>query len=308
MSSNVEEAIQALPQSQPDSPSLSHSELVTPKRNRPSPHAGEESAQPLAISTPGQTLSEDARRILQKTGDTISKPLNAIGRIFSEALDGVEGNLTYLPGPFGPFEVGRETRAEHESAKGDGMSPATPRWQKGQPLSPGQLPQTPVAVGEGLYNPPIQTPYKPRIRRIPSPSFLQSPGSPGFSPDNTPTRQGGTVPYTNQPLAMGPSQSLLSPQTSPALPQRVQSLTHPQSSPTSPLSAHPSRTPTPNLDIAGMQAEIDTAHEQAAVAARDTLLQIFPGVDGEVVQWVLEANEGDLGKSIEALLEMASSS
>lgn len=73
-------------------------------------------------------------------------------------------------------------------------------------------------------------------------------------------------------------------------------------------SAHVSRTPTPNLDLAGMQAEIDHAHDQAAEAARETLLQIFPTVDPEVVGWVLEANEGDLGKSIEGLLEMSGGS
>ena len=56
-----------------------------------SAHAGEESAQPLALPTPGQTIGEDARRLLQKTGDTISKPLSAIGRIFSEALEEAEG-------------------------------------------------------------------------------------------------------------------------------------------------------------------------------------------------------------------------
>ena len=44
----------------------------------------------------------------------------------------------------------------------------------------------------------------------------------------------------------------------------------------------------------------------AAVAARETLRQIFPTTDVEVVEWVLEANDGDLGKSIEALLEMSS--
>lgn len=71
-------------------------------------------------------------------------------------------------------------------------------------------------------------------------------------------------------------------------------------------SAHVSRTPTPNLDIAGLQAEIDRAHERAAVASKETLRQIFPDVDDEVMGWVLEANEGDLGKSIEALLEMSS--
>ena len=55
-----------------------------------------------------------------------------------------------------------------------------------------------------------------------------------------------------------------------------------------------------------MQAAIDSAHEQAAAAARATLAQIFPEVDREVVDWVLEANGGDLGRSIEALLEMSS--
>jgi len=34
------------------------------------------------------------------------------------------------------------------------------------------------------------------------------------------------------------------------------------------------------------------------------LIQIFPAVDEEVIEWVLEANEGDLGQSIEALLEI----
>jgi len=64
--------------------------------------------------------------------------------------------------------------------------------------------------------------------------------------------------------------------------------------------------PTPSLDFAGVQAEIDTAHEQAARAAKETLRQIFPAVDDNVVDWVLEAKGGDLGKSIEALLEISS--
>ena len=55
-----------------------------------------------------------------------------------------------------------------------------------------------------------------------------------------------------------------------------------------------------------MQAEIDRVHEHAANAARETLRQIFPTMDVEIVQLVLEANSGDLGKSIESLLEMSS--
>lgn len=273
---NVEEAIQSLP-NDADSPAIPHFTTEPPPLSRSdstlSSHAGEESAQPLSLPTPAQTLSDDAKRLLQKTGDTISKPLNAISRILNEAIDSAAS-------PFAPFEASREQRT--------GTPPPVPHWSHPDQIrqyqqqqdssrsnSPRIVPQTPP--GDGMYQAPLQTPYKPRVRRVPSPSF-----PPGF--EEMPSRPG---PYTNQPLAIGPSQSLFA-------------------SPYRPDSAHVSRTPTPNLDLVGMQQEIDTAHQQAAEAARDTLIQIFPAVDREVIEWVLEANTGDLGKSIEALLEMSS--
>ncbi|KAJ7781986.1 hypothetical protein DFH07DRAFT_901007 [Mycena maculata] len=310
---NVEAAIQSLP-SEPDSPAIPHftpapaSVPSTPQRPisaSSSSHEGDESAQPLAISTPTQTISEDARRLLQKTGDTISKPLNALSRIFNEALDGAEDKLQYLPGPFAPFELGRENRAA-QAAGNLGVPPNVPHWTRPDAArhqqgyyydspagssrsgSPGGIPQTP-AGGDG-YLPPIQTPYKPRVRRAPSSTsgagtpgmFGTPPGSPGFAPDETPSRPQvqvqAAVPPRLQSLAVSPGGNGLG----------------------------VSRTPTPNLDLAGMQAQIDSAHDQAAQAARETLLQIFPSVEPEIVQWVLEANEGDLGKSIEGLLEMSS--
>ena len=293
---NVEEAIQSLPLSEPQSPATPFADTKI-RGITSSPHAGEESAQPLSLSAPTQTLSDDAKRLLQKTGDTISKPLNAIGRIFTEALDGAENKLSYLPGPFAPFELGREQR-EHPPG---GPPPPTPQWshpdmwQSGQsPPQSAQAPQTPYG-NEMPYTPPIQTPYKPRVKRIPSPStYPSSPGSPWYGPEDTPTRPG---PYTNQQLAMGPSQPLAQ---SSLLPPRVQSLAGD--------GTRISRTPTPALDFAGVQAQIDTAHEHAAVASRATLMQIFPGVDVEVVEWVLEANDGDLGKSIEQLLDISGES
>ncbi|KAF9006165.1 hypothetical protein BDQ17DRAFT_1389729 [Cyathus striatus] len=237
------------------------------------PHAGEESAQPLSMSTPGQTISEDAKRLLQKTGDTISKPLNAIGRIFSEAL---------------------RTRANASGSSSGSAPPAIPyfthpdAWPHQQigPKSAGLPPQTPYGPGEGAYSPQVQTPYKPRVRKA-------------FTPEDTPSRSG---PYTNQPVTMGPTQPF-NPQQQTLLPPRVQTLAGSVGE-----GAHISRTPTPNLDLAGVQAQIDAATEQAAAASKATLVQIFPTVDGEIIEWVLEANEGDLGKSIEALLEMSSGS
>ncbi|KAF9530377.1 hypothetical protein CPB83DRAFT_788406 [Crepidotus variabilis] len=298
---NVELAIQALPPSEPTSPNTPFAE--TNIRGVPevtSPHAGEESARPLAISTPAQpvTISEDAKRLLQKTGDTISKPLSAIGRIFTEALDGAETKLSYLPGPFAPFELGREGRQEGSVSGGSGQHRPPPLNWDSHPDTPRSAgpPQTPYNH-EGPYSAPIQTPYKPRIRKSPAASPAGS--FYGYGPDETPSRPG---PHTNQPLALGPSQPMFHSQQpqSALLPPRVQSLSLGDAS-------HISRTPTPALDFAGVQAQIDSAHEQAASASKATLKQIFPGVDDEVIDWVLEANDGDLGRSIEQLLEIGGS-
>ncbi|KZP19384.1 hypothetical protein FIBSPDRAFT_911421 [Athelia psychrophila] len=243
---NVENAIQALPHAEPaapaPAPSLSERLLATSRPTTPvqSPRAGEESAQPLALATPAQSLGEDARRLLQKTGDTISKPLSAIGRIFTEAMEEAETQLNFKP------------------------QPPSPRMRRPSPNSNSN-----------------------------SMSMLPSPSTP-FA--DTPTRAPGHV----QP-AIPPALSAMLPAR--GMSPRMQALAQPEFQP---AAHHISRTPTPNLDLAGIQSEIDRAHDKAFGAAQDTLLQIFPGVDREVVEWVLEANQGDLGKSIEGLLEMSS--
>ncbi|KAI9459017.1 hypothetical protein F5148DRAFT_1287233 [Russula earlei] len=256
---NVENAIQTLAVSRSQSPPLPSSSsssgssspsvnpnLATPRRPPalpiavPSPthsphqsiHAGEEPATPLSLP------SIDARRFLQRTGDSLSKPLNAIGRIFSDALDGAEEALT---------------------------AQFTP------PQTPAQQP--PKSSARDVSVPP--TPYQPRVRRAsPSPSSALPPSS-RAAVDDTPTLY--------RPLAA-----------------QAQTLAVAQSSyPTSRTG-----TPTAGLDIPGLQAEIDAAHSRAVEAARGVLIQIFPAIDREVIEWVLEANEGDLGQSIEALLEI----
>ncbi|KJA23564.1 hypothetical protein HYPSUDRAFT_39753 [Hypholoma sublateritium FD-334 SS-4] len=330
---NVEEAIQALPPSEPHSPNIAFVESKirspptasfpafpsfpssstptpfslpsTPSSARqppPSLHAGEESAEPLALGP--ASLSDDARRLLQRTGDTISKPLSAISRIFADALDGAENRLAYLPGPFAPFELGREAREASGAASGGGgagMSGGAGAGMGGMGMGGGGSaggreapPQTPLSAG--AYGPPpvIQTPYKPRVRRAP-PSPTPSLG--GYAPDETPSRGG---PHTHTPLALGPSQQyLFSPATN------TPGVLAPPRWDSAGGTPHLSRTPTPALDLAGVQAQIERAHGDAAAAARATLAQIFPAVDAEVVEWVLEANDGDLGKSIEQLLDIS---
>ncbi|KAH9832631.1 uncharacterized protein C8Q71DRAFT_261629 [Rhodofomes roseus] len=294
---NVELCIQSLPASgtatpESSTPSSGISRASTP--SRPSPHLGEESAQPLALPTPAQVLSEDARRLLQKTGDTLSKPLNAISRIFNEVLDNAEESFSTLPSPFNPETTRDQGQYQQQQLEQD--------QQLAQHLG-FAVPQTPFGAGDGGqqvggYSTPMQTPYKQRVRRVPSPlSTGQSPGSYTLgSPSgiDTPSRP------PRGPAPMSPSMA----------PPRSASAIHsrPGSADLRPQSAHISRTPTPSLDLAGLQDEIDRAHERAAVAARETLKQIFPTSDPEIMDWVLEANEGDLGKSIEALLEMNSGS
>ncbi|GAA5896992.1 hypothetical protein JCM8208_006133 [Rhodotorula glutinis] len=50
--------------------------------------------------------------------------------------------------------------------------------------------------------------------------------------------------------------------------------------------------------------EIDRQHEEARLAALETLQGIFPDVENEVLEMVLLSNSGDMGKTIDSLLEM----
>ncbi|KAI0310092.1 hypothetical protein OF83DRAFT_1178920 [Amylostereum chailletii] len=258
---NVEAAIQTLPTSRPQSPpiisasSSSSSSISTPPTT---PHRGLHPADPIPVpqpllphsthvgdepATPLALPSIDAKRLLQRTGDSLSKPLNAIGRIFSEALDGAEDMIT-------------------------ASFPHTPN------NSISNTNNVPGASAPWVPPPAVQTPYKPRVRRV---------GTPTHSPAGSYTEETPSRPGPRSALGFG----LASP---------------------TPHSTPGSRAPTPGvdtIDIPGMQAEIDRAHARAADAALGTLFQIFPTVDREVVEWVLEANGGDLGRSIEALLEMS---
>ncbi|KIY49951.1 hypothetical protein FISHEDRAFT_72180 [Fistulina hepatica ATCC 64428] len=318
---NVEQAIQVLPLSEPHSPPLSHVELIstassessvptTPLRSAtpsqlstlsksplssrrastgsfsvPSPstsqsHVGEESATPLSLPT---ISNEAAKRLFQKTGDTFSKPLNAIGRILTEVVDGVVGpeqsqssQQQRYPATSSQQQHWAHPDQVRQFIVGSGSRPSTPHTPQNS---------APVAV-------PIQPPYKPRVRRVPSnqgPGFGGDGQSTGRYADETPLRREEPTPMRNNTSAL-----FLSPTHSPSASVNAQQ------------QPHYSRTATPALDIPGIQMQIDHATEQAAEAARSTLIQIFPNMDQEVIQLVLEASEGDLGQSIERLLEMGS--
>ncbi|QRW02927.1 vacuolar protein sorting-associated protein 9a [Ceratobasidium sp. AG-Ba] len=218
---NVEQAILALPPSpDPTSPPATApfvssrstgSDLSQFASASSSSSVGEESARTLQLPQVA-AIAEDTRKFLERTGESLSKPLNAIGRIFSEVLDD-------------------------------------------EPSSPGR----------GYPGTSGQVPY--RVRQ---------------SQPGTPREQPGLLPPLQFPN-LGLSTSF----------------------PTTPDSGRTPPRPGSPLDFSAMQAEIDRAHAAAADAARHTLQQIFPTMDREVTDMVLEANNGDLGLSIDKLLEMS---
>ena len=392
---NIESVVTSLPEDTSNDRSSAQSLLTATTPSKPiisrvgTPistfHVGEESAVPIVGGTSGspststspfaalqqqlsqlgnagpgqqngltpQALGEDAKRLLQKTGDAVSKPLNALGRIFSEALDNAEDQLRFLP--FGPD---------------GGQYPGQGQNQQGQMY--GQY-ETPLHQTGGQ----IQTPYKPRVRRVTSP--MTSPGGFGSGSSQEQGQQQAwyesptkAYTYSNQPLVAGdtpgrtpspaPSklQSLLgfgfgdgqqqsqsqssssvfdSPTNRPAARQRHGraastnlgsnnsnrnhsgadnehggELQPPSDSYASLVQAQESYLQSRQQDQAGvdtpdiqlLQAEIDRTHHQQSVASKETLRQIFPGVDEEVLEWVLEGSEGQLERSIEMLLEMTS--
>ena len=249
---NVEEAIQALPPSPivtPATPVGPDYGPEPPKTPSAAPAPGEESASALQMPTPA-SVAEDTRKFLQRTGtlaqQTISKPLNAIGKILSDALDGIDDD-------------------------GGRRGPESSQWNHPERIQQyAQDPRTPQ--GGGVSIPIMQAPYKARVR----------PGSNTPSPGQTPTVGGGP----------------------PTLPPRGSDYFAPYPGNAAHLNRAGGATPSPEIAPRNLEAEIgaiESAHRQAA---KETVVQIFPTVDNEVVDMVLEANGGDLGRTIDALLEM----
>ena len=88
----------------------------------------------------------------------------------------------------------------------------------------------------------------------------------------------------------------------------------PQRGPTPvPPNTHPGYTsefiPVPHgTDERGIMEEVGAIEQAHREGARATVKQMFPQVEDEVVDMVLEANGGDLGRTIEAMLEISGES
>ncbi|EJD47919.1 hypothetical protein AURDEDRAFT_113204 [Auricularia subglabra TFB-10046 SS5] len=262
---NVEEAIQTLPAS----PGPTQLPAAGGAPVDDSPMAGEESARPLLLPTP-TTIAEDTKRFIQRTGDLAQAAQQTISKPLS-AIGRIFNEV---------LDTAEERlRTAGSAAPWAPESPVQQQYpqQQGRPLSM-------HATEQQQYFP---TTYEPRVRPAPSPPAT-SPAH-GAHPPPPP-------PATTRPLAMGPSQQML------PVPPPFHDPTYSQAQ-----AAAIARTQTPALDFTALSDEIeriDRVHQAARDAARDTLLQIFPSAEKEVAEMVLEANDGDLGRSIEALLEM----
>jgi len=247
---NVESVINSLPEDVPGNRPTAQALLTATIPSKPvisrvgTPistfHVGEESAEPLTGGPSGspsssspfatlqyqlsqlgggpsqqngltpQALGEDAKRLLQKTGDAVSKPLNALGRIFSEALDNAEDQLKFLP--FGGDGGQHPGQGQNQYSQMHGQH--------------GQQYDTPLHQIGGQ----IQTPYKPRVKRVNSPMTSPTSGEDGAGPSqgdqqrrqswhDSPTK---VYTYSNRPLVVTPGDT---PGKSPSpAPSKLQSL------------------------------------------------------------------------------------
>ncbi|KAG8973019.1 hypothetical protein FRB90_010040, partial [Tulasnella sp. 427] len=191
--SNVEAAIQALPPSPaitdrnedpsriPTPPTVLRSQTV--ESIPTSPHSGEEPAIPLKLPSTA-TIAEDTKRFFQKTGDSISKPLTAIGKIFNDAMDG----LDELERQREQSRIQQERAATANGAEAEEgpsiLSQFGPEWLFGNNIQRSTTPQTPSGGGAPV-TPSVaqQTPYRPRVR----PGSSGSPSGPQ-TPEATPQR------------------------------------------------------------------------------------------------------------------------
>lgn len=287
--SKVEEAIQHLNSSTPsprDTPPPSATVLTSSPSVTSPAHSGEESARPLTLSTPNVNfdstrpfvppstpnfkfpqpgvIAEDTKKFFQKTGDTIQN-LKPF-----EALGKLFGDER-SDRPIGDGNADYEQQQHrHNWINLPGpFAPLGLRENQSQSLrhEEGGL-QTP-AQGQGNESDQRLGSYAPYVSRRRSPS--PSPGDASFDASVTPSR---------------------APPSSRAQAQHSQ---------------HPSRTPTPHLDIPTLSnsiASIDAATAQRSNANMDTLMQIFPAAERDVVEMVLEACGGDVGVALERLLEM----
>jgi len=214
-------------------------------------------------------IAEDTKKFFMKTGDTIGslKPFEALGKIFGDERAGSSGDVD------GGDRV--ENTPQQQQKQGQGWmgiglpGPFAPLSLREHPQAATQTPAQ-TQSHEDASQMGAYAPYISR-RRSPSPSL----GDISFDPTSTPTRAPAPRPNV-----------------------QTHSRTH---------SRHPSRTPTPQLDLPTLStsiASIDAATTQRSTANMDTLIQIFPNADRELVEMVLEGCEGDVGVALERLLEM----
>ncbi|KIY63586.1 hypothetical protein CYLTODRAFT_493795 [Cylindrobasidium torrendii FP15055 ss-10] len=318
---NVETAIQSLPRDTPEaSPSMPSSASdqgpLTPNRaSTPNPSSISRPFTPDALSLPA------VERLLQKTG-------SALGRMWNEALDGVETLAT--PRPV------RSSSGYNPNAPRPGTWHGDPEQQWNQQQLQQQYAQqqqyaTPAPQRPPLNEPPYQTPYKPRVRRVsPSPSFVEdtpsrpsvadqmyqaqfarhgrqasypspSPGS--VSPSMRASSPFGGVPpppnFTARPS--GASSRLGIETEYPGQAAREEAAFRESRSAPSSIAQSAPWNATPQGIVPPSPSSLQTTDP----AALDTLMQIFPTMDKEIVEMVLDANSGDVGRSIEGLLEMS---
>ena len=269
--------------------------------------AGEEEARSIGITPVAAALADDTRAFLQRTGEAarlgMSKPIGAIGRLLSDATDGIRT----------PGSVGTGTGSESAPESLDGHGRASPA-----PMPPG-TPRTRLfgLLGEGGNANAGNSGRSSGSFNFASWSRSSSARGDYDSGDNGPQTPAGAPPQQAQPNAPrrpGLGQDLFDPveasyQDSPLR----DSSTYPgedMRNRRQPRNLGPGNdsvaSPEPSTgELADMSAEVDRVHQERMNAAVETLRGIFPETEHDVCSMVLESCNGDVQAAIDKLLEMS---
>lgn len=230
------------------------------------------------ITSGAQTFALDTKRFL---AENISRPLNAIGKIFAEAVDGSEADRAAA--------LGEERRRQSAATTGEGGQPAyQPRIR-----SPRPQPQVGAASGSNLPPPAAgpslwDTISADLLSVLPSSARSTPPPPPPAAPSS--------------PAPPLPPRDFYAAQRAAYPHQQRQAL---QSRP-DPLIPFSNEYPADddNIDFERLQTELDRRDATARQESLTALSQMFPNMDAELAAMVLDSVQGDVTRAAEAMLDM----
>ncbi|CED82917.1 Vacuolar assembly/sorting protein VPS9 [Phaffia rhodozyma] len=317
---NVESAIAHLPPNSPLSPTVSGfkssiSPFPPPASSSSSAVAAAAASAPFGNTSEGEepaniisfiptNFALGSKRFFAKTGEAVTRPLGAIGKLFTDVIEG--GLEDSRP------SSASGSRPERQLGGGpsETQRPYQPRIRSPRPRSHVDLNSDPASSTNTNAEIETSTIQKPKPTqtlwdRVSSEILgSQSSQPPGWQESyrSHPSANARPPPqqhqqYHQQQLPHDPSRPFAL-----APPENNYYHNHPGEYVFSDGNVEED-----NIDYERLQSELDKRDQQAKQANLETLSQIFPSLDAELAALILDNKQGDLSGTIDTLLEMGSS-